>query len=58
MYLYQAMNRSRNKTPSINRVGMMNQVNRTLSGKQSGMRRVGNMASSAQQHGSYMKKSQ
>ena len=43
MYLHQAMNRARNKTPTINRVGLMNQVNRTMSGKQASMRRIGNM---------------
>ena len=51
MYLYQAMNQARSKVPSINRVGMMNQVNRTLSGKQAGFRRIGNMASIGNQGG-------
>lgn len=51
MYLYQAMNRARSRMPTINRVGIMNQVNRTLSGSQSGMRRLGNMASTGRQYG-------
>ena len=50
MYLYQAMNRARNKTPTINRVGLMNQVNRTMSGVQSGMRRIGNMPTTSKEY--------
>lgn len=56
MYLYQAMNRSRNKTPTINRVGVMNQVNRTMSGVQSGMRRLGNMPSTGKQNSTVYEK--
>lgn len=43
MYLHQAMSQMRSKVPTINRLGMMNQVNRTLSGTQSGLKRIGNM---------------
>ena len=43
MYLHQAMNRSRDKMPSINRVGLMNQVNKTMAGKLSEVKRIGNM---------------
>jgi hypothetical protein len=57
MYLYQAMNRARSRMPSINRVGIMNQVNRTLSGVQSGMRRIGNMASTGKQYGAQINSS-
>ena len=54
MYLHQAMSRMRSKLPTINRVGMMNQVNRTLSGVQSGIKRIGNMASQGKYYGTYI----
>ena len=50
MYLHQAMNRARNKTPTINRMGHMNQVDKTMSGKLSEVKRIGNMPSMGKQY--------
>ena len=50
MYLHQAMNRARGKTPTINRMGHMNQVSKTMSGKLSEVKRIGNMPSMGKQY--------
>lgn len=54
MYLHQAMSSMRSKVPTINRIGVMNQVNRTLSGAQSGLKRIGNVASQGKYYGTYI----
>ena len=54
MYLHQAMSsRLKNKVPQINRMGTMSQVNRTLSGTQAGLKRLGNMPSQSKYSGTY-----
>jgi hypothetical protein len=54
MYLHQAMSQMRSKVPTINRIGAMNQVNRKLLGAQSGLKRIGNIASQGRQYGAYI----
>ena len=41
MYLHETMNQTRAKEPAIKRIGQMNNVTRTLSGKVSGVKRIG-----------------
>ena len=45
----------RSKAPQHNRIGVMNHVNRTLSGKQTGYKRIGNVMSQGKYTGALEK---
>ena len=44
----------RSTLPTKNRIGALNHVNRKLIGAQSGLKRIGNIASQGRQYGAYI----
>ena len=57
MYLHQAMSKAKSKVPQMNRMGKMGQVDRTLSGAQAGLKKMGNVSSQGKYSSVYMDKS-